>query len=354
MADSSWAERSVFVSFLVLWIVYGLLNQLAKIKGIEYNAASLVWVQEVLKLVLSIALFAGQDGGLYELFCVACREHVALLCWYMIPAGLYALTDVLTYINLRSFDPATYYLLSELKLVLTAVVHQVLLKRRLRLGHWRALAIITMGCILKMVDGSTPSSRYTDNNTAAAPTLINYAILLGQLLASTVAGVYNEKLLKDKARIPINLQNICLYLDGILLLSLCSFFTPKSPDNNAANDSLSAMTAQPVLMAMAACMATAGIVTSRFLLLLDSVRKSMAAALVVVLLPFLQHFLFETKITLVLLLAMAHVVLGMYLYSVEPVDHHKNAPLYTAVAQSSAQDEEESCEEQVELAAIAE
>ena len=40
-----------------------------------------------------------------------------MIFWYLIPAGLYALTDVLTYINLRVFDPATLDLLGEMKLV---------------------------------------------------------------------------------------------------------------------------------------------------------------------------------------------------------------------------------------------
>ena len=57
-----------------------------------------------------------QDGDLLYLY-TQLQEHYNMIFWYLIPAGLYALTDVLTYINLRVFDPATLHLLGEMKLV---------------------------------------------------------------------------------------------------------------------------------------------------------------------------------------------------------------------------------------------
>lgn len=106
-SSNKWTQRSIFLG---LWIVYGLLNQLNSIRGIQFDPAEVVWSQEVLKIVLSLGLFFVQDGGPRQL-ASDIGHHWSMVCWYGIPAGLYALGDVLTYVNLRSFDPATLHLL---------------------------------------------------------------------------------------------------------------------------------------------------------------------------------------------------------------------------------------------------
>ena len=48
-----------------------------------------------------------------------------MLVRYFIPAGLYALYNVLTYYNLLEFDPTTYFLLLQFRVVVTGVIFQV-------------------------------------------------------------------------------------------------------------------------------------------------------------------------------------------------------------------------------------
>ena len=109
-------EQSIFLLFMILWIIYGILNQYTSIHKITFDPTTVVWSQEVLKIILSLILFVIQDGNLSYLY-EQLKEHYDMFFWYLIPAGLYALTDVLTYINLRVFDPATLHLLGEMKLV---------------------------------------------------------------------------------------------------------------------------------------------------------------------------------------------------------------------------------------------
>jgi len=44
---------------------------------------------------------------------------------YFAPAFLYALYNILTYYNLELFDPTTYFLLLQFRVVVTGVVWQV-------------------------------------------------------------------------------------------------------------------------------------------------------------------------------------------------------------------------------------
>ena len=344
--DATPTEQSIFLLFMILWIIYGILNQYASINEITFDATQLVWTQEVLKIILSLILYRIQDGNMIHLK-NELKEHWSMILWYLIPAGLYALGDVLTYVNLRVFDPATLHLLGEMKLVVTAIVHQQLFRKMLNKFHWMALVIITAGCILKALDSmelsnassialeediNTQTNSTTDSDGDIisihhhpTPTIFNYSLIGIHILITTIAGVFNEKLLKDKPAICINLQNLCLYSNGIILLSLSMIIEGMSNDDNKSisetfisYSSLVALFSQPSVASMAIIMSIGGIVTSRFLKIFDSIRKSVATALVVVSLPLLSRLIFRTPITVKMIISILMVVFGMNIYTSQP------------------------------------
>mmetsp|Transcript_11728 Transcript_11728/g.19408 ORF Transcript_11728/g.19408 Transcript_11728/m.19408 type:complete len:437 (+) Transcript_11728:399-1709(+) len=354
-------HRSItFFLFMTLWIIYGMLNQYNDIHSVTFDPTTIVWCQEFLKIILSLLLFYIQDGGL-NILCSQVKEHArSMLVWYVIPAGLYAVGDVLTYVNLRSFDPATLHLLGEMKLCVTAIVHQCLFKKMLNRWHWVALIIITVGCIIKAVDSlesnddgddaitttSISDDNFdvgdirADNNTSTdngneerasmpQPTFFSFALIGVQIMITTIAGVFNEKLLKDKPSICINLQNLCLYINGMMFLTL-GMLLGISEHNKPIQEvlspsSLEALFSQPSILFMAITMSVAGVVTSRFLKVFDSIQKSVAVALVVVSLPLSSRVLFGTPITVKMIVSIVMVVVGMQLYTLQPaprrVDH---------------------------------
>lgn len=345
----------IFGLFMLLWIIYGILNQYNSINHISFDATTVVWSQEFLKIILSLLLFFLQDGGPVILYREVKQHAFTMLVWYLIPAGLYALGDVLTYINLRSFDPATLHLLGEMKLVVTAIVHQCLFKRMLNRWHWMALLIITSGCLLKAMDSlemttsddtTTTTNRNDGGDTAEGssskegsdesttnaqstttimphPTILNFGLIAIHIFITTVAGVFNEKLLKDKPSICINLQNLCLYLNGMVFLTLGMVAGISEHHGTSIKEALSytslhALFSQPSILAMAIVMSIAGIVTSRFLKVFDSIRKSVAVALVVVSLPLLSRLIFGTPITVKMIISILMVVAGMQIYTLQP------------------------------------
>lgn len=344
----------IFLLFMSLWIIYGILNQYNDIHSITFDPTTIVWCQEFLKIILSLILFFIQDGGMYILFSQVKEHSRSMLVWYLIPAGLYAAGDVITYINLRSFDPATLHLLGEMKLCITAIVHQCLFKKMLNRWHWVALIIITVGCIIKAVDSlesndgddvttaSTSDANFSDNdgdnihadnNTSTdastgevvsmpQPTFFDFVLIGVQIMITTIAGVFNEKLLKDKPSICINLQNLCLYINGMMFLTL-GMLLGISERNKPIKEvlspsSLHSLFSQPSILCMAMTMSVAGVVTSRFLKVFDSIRKSVAVALVVVSLPLSSRVLFGAPITVKMILSIVMVVAGMLLYTSQP------------------------------------
>lgn len=53
-------------------------------------------------------------------------EGRQVLALYFVPAFLYCLYNNLAFVNLSTFDPTTYYLLLQLRVVITGVLFQVI------------------------------------------------------------------------------------------------------------------------------------------------------------------------------------------------------------------------------------
>jgi solute carrier family 35 (UDP-sugar transporter), member A1/2/3 len=134
-----------------------------------------------------------------------------VLALYLVPAFLYCLYNNLSFVNLSVFDPTTYYLLLQLRVVITGVLFQIIFKKYLSRKQWLSLILLTLGCMVKQIDfGDTPVKAADDSrapkNTVGFDLSINAVFILIQVVCSCLAGVYNEYLLKDKG------QDINIYI----------------------------------------------------------------------------------------------------------------------------------------------
>ena len=55
----------------------------------------------------------------------------------------------LAFVNLANYDPTTYYLLLQFRVVVTGVTFQFMFRRQLSQMQWLSLAVLTLGCIIK-------------------------------------------------------------------------------------------------------------------------------------------------------------------------------------------------------------
>lgn len=98
-----------------------------------------------------------------------------MLWLYFIPSFLYCMYNNLSYVNLLNYDPATYFILLQLRVVITGVlfqvrnrrrfplvfnrptsflmilfpVSQVLFSKMLTCTQWFSLILLTIGCMVK-------------------------------------------------------------------------------------------------------------------------------------------------------------------------------------------------------------
>ncbi|KAJ3630410.1 hypothetical protein MTP99_011606 [Tenebrio molitor] len=308
----------IFVSYILLFVGQGILVTASQKSDnqYDYNIITVVLLTEVFKLIASSVLYCKDNTPKSLVHNVI--ENKKVLGLYFVPAFLYCLYNNLSFINLSVFDPTTYYLLLQLRVVVTGILFQVIFSKTLSRKQWLSLVILTCGCMLKQVNLTETSS--DESKTTKLDIGLNGIFILIQIFCSCLAGVYNEYLLKKQgADVNIFIQNIFMYLDSIVcnvvLLgvrgSLATAFT---------SDSLVKVLHYKVLLVMFNN-AAIGIVTSFFLKTLNSILKTFASALELVLTAVLSYVFFSIPIYLNTVLAIATVMFAVYLYSQNPVSN---------------------------------
>ncbi|KAA0195301.1 hypothetical protein HAZT_HAZT002093 [Hyalella azteca] len=141
-----------------------------KSNGYSYNITTAVLLVELLKLTATSAFYLTRDSFAHlveQIF-----HYRTALALYLVPGVLYCLSNNLTFTNLSHFDPTTYLLLMQLRVLVTGLIYQnipttaqchnshsnystavqILFKRNLSRIQWISLLVLTIGCAVKQLD----------------------------------------------------------------------------------------------------------------------------------------------------------------------------------------------------------
>merc|ERR1712215_365301 len=110
----------------------------------------------MMKLLFSSAVYL-KDGSIYSLLEGVYKYHKVLLL-YFVPATLYCLYNNLSFLSLSYFDPTTYFMFMQIRLLLTGVIYQVLFKKTLSSKQWLSLALLTVGCMVHAAGSANGST----------------------------------------------------------------------------------------------------------------------------------------------------------------------------------------------------
>lgn len=344
------ASFVVFVSYMALFICQGLLVTASKTKEnkFNYNPTTVVLMTELLKLTVSALIYL-KDHSVKKMF-TEMSQNQRVLLKYFVPSFLYCVYNNLTFVNLSSYDPTTYFLLLQFRVVVTGIIFQMLFAKKLSQIQWVSLIMLTTGCIIKQVGYSRPSSKTTttaatgsDESDLGQYINISLILIFVQVLSSCFAGVYNEYLLKEKKNtVNIMLQNVFMYIDSIVcnILWLLVYVPADAQGDSKSGlfsaftlDSLSALFDLKVILIICNN-AAIGIVTSFFLHSLNSILKAFASALELMFTAVLSWIIFDIPLDLWTIVAITIVSLATWLYSKNPV--HNPAPTETAANSSSS------------------
>ncbi|XP_011151647.1 UDP-galactose transporter senju [Harpegnathos saltator] len=305
----------IFISYMALFVNQGILVTWSQRSGrYEYNIVAVVLLTEVLKLFISIILYC-KDNSIFTLF-KEIRTNKKVLLLYMIPSLLYCLYNNLAFVNLARFDPTTYYVLLQLRVVFTGVVFQVIFNKKLSAIQWFSLVLLTVGCMVKHFDISVFNTEFHVDSSLL--------LVLVQTICSCLAGVYNEYLLKQQgADINIFVQNVFMYIDSIfcnivVIIALSIF--QNCFNNIFSNVDISAFV-QPIVILIMLNNAFIGIITSFFLKNLNSILKTFASAMELIFTALLCWLIFNIPININTVISIAMVSFAVVLYSRNPVQN---------------------------------
>lgn len=281
---------------------------------------AVVFLTECTKLVMAVAIYlASHDvSSLID----GIRSNPKLFLLYFVPSGLYCVYNNLAFVSLVNFDPTTYYILLQLRMVVTGVMYECVFRRRLTAMQWISLILITIGCLLKNASGQTSASAL-GLSSLSSPSVFWIGV---QIVCSCFAGVYTEFLVKDAgADVHLMIQNVFMYVDSMVCNFVGILIFPSGDAESAKTvfthplDTFSRILVDPVVCAVMLNNAVCGIITSLFLKNFNSILKIFASALELVITAVVCWILFAIPIDSFTVIAIFVVSLATYIYSKNPM-----------------------------------
>lgn len=311
----------VFVAYIAFFVNQGILVTATKNSRdqYDYSVTAVVMLTECCKLFAAALLYL-KDHSFNSLWSEIIK-HRKVLYLYFVPALLYCFYNNLAFINLAAFDPTTYNLLLQFRVVITGLSFQVLFKKQLTRRQWFSLLLLTAGCIVKHLGLPSKSAATGAGKVAGLLSSLfsfHMLLLLVQVFCSCFAGVYNEFLLKDTGvDIDIMVHNVFMYVDSIVCNAAVLVIHGEARSVFSAT-SISTLL-NPLVIAVIVNGAACGIVTSVFLKSLNSILKTFAGALDLSVMAVLCWIIFKIPVDGYTVVAIAIVSIATYCYSQQPV-----------------------------------
>lgn len=182
-----------------------------------YIISTAVMVSEFLKLLVSLFVVYASNisslcscHGLREAFHRDFIDHRYEILKLCVPSGLYVVQNNLLYLSASNLPVSIFQVLSQLKIVTTAVFSVLMLSRKLSIPQYISIVTLTLGVALV---------QYSQYNTRIALDdgyIFGIICILLSCATSGFSGVYFEKVLKTGA-LPLWLRNVHLSLIGLLI-----------------------------------------------------------------------------------------------------------------------------------------
>jgi solute carrier family 35 (UDP-sugar transporter), member A1/2/3 len=186
-----------------------------------YSTSTAVVCAECLKFVVSIilSLIFDVNGSIVDFISLIRSEFIEKwkeVLLLSIPSGLYVLQNNLQYIASSNLPADVFQVLSNLKIVTTALLSVLMLGRTLSTQQWMAVIALTCGVGIVQIS----FARKTDETHAANLNAVyGFICVLGMVSISGFAGVFFEKVLKSTAA-SIWVRNIQLAMIGIIISAI--------------------------------------------------------------------------------------------------------------------------------------
>ncbi|KAL2530080.1 CMP-sialic acid transporter 3 [Forsythia ovata] len=284
---------------------------MSKVDGkFKFSPISVNFLTEVVKVIFAIVMLLiqarRQKVGEKPLLSIstlvqAARSNVLLA----VPAFLYAINNYLKFIMQLYFNPATVKMLSNLKVLVIAVLLKIVMKRRFSIIQWEALALLLIGISINQL-------RSLPEGTTALGLPVTTGAYMYTLIFVTVpsmASVFNEYAMKSQYDTSIYLQNLFLYGYGAIFNFLGILVTVifKGPSSFDILEGHSKAT-----MLLICNNAAQGILSSFFFKYADTILKKYSSTVATIFTGIASALLFGHTLTINFMLGISVVFISMH------------------------------------------
>ncbi|KAL5783989.1 hypothetical protein ACOSQ2_006381 [Xanthoceras sorbifolium] len=284
---------------------------MSKVDGrFNFSPISVNFLTEIAKVLFAIVMLLiqarNQKVGEKPLLSVstfmqAARNNVLLA----VPACLYAINNYLKFIMQLYFNPATVKMLSNLKVLVIAVLLRFIMRRRFSIIQWEALALLLIGISVNQLRSLPEGS--TAMGLPVATGAYIYTLIF--VTVPSMASVYNEYALKSQYDTSIYLQNLFLYGYGAIFnfLGILGTVVVKGP---ASFDILQGHSKATMLLIFNN--AAQGILSSFFFKYADTILKKYSSTVATIFTGIASAALFGHTLTMNFLLGISIVFISMH------------------------------------------
>ncbi|CAN0858066.1 CMP-sialic acid transporter 3 [Linum grandiflorum] len=328
-----------------------ILVYMSKVDGkFDFSPISVNFLTEVTKVIFAIVMLilqarhqkVGEKPLLsVSTFVQAARNNVLLA----VPAFLYAINNYLKFIMQLYFNPATVKMLSNLKVLVIAVLLKLVMRRRFSIIQWEALALLLIGISVNQLR-SLPEGT-TSMGLPVATGAYMYTLIF--VTVPSLASVFNEYAMKSQYDTSIYLQNLFLYGYGAIfnflaILGITIFKGPSSMDILHGHSKAT--------MLLICNNAAQGILSSFFFKYADTILKKYSSTVATIFTGFASAALFGHKLTMNFLLGISIVFISMHQFF-SPISKVKDETQNGISEPSEVEDNHRSKESFINMAAAA-
>ncbi|XP_050241854.1 CMP-sialic acid transporter 3-like isoform X1 [Quercus robur] len=301
-----------------------ILVYMSKVDGkFMFSPISVNFLTEAAKVIFAIVMLliqgrrkkVGEKSLLSVSTFVQAAQNNVLLA---VPALLYAINNYLKFIMQLYFNPATVKMLSNLKVLVIAILLKIIMKRQFSIIQWEALALLLIGISvnqLKSLPGGTTALGLPVDTGAYLYTLIFVTV-------PSMASVFNEYALKSQFETSIYLQNLFLYGYGAMfnflaILGIAIFKGPGSLDILQGHSKAT--------MLLICNNAAQGILSSFFFKYADTILKKYSSTVATIFTGIASAALFGHALTINFILGISIVFISMHQFF-SPLSKIKDEP----------------------------
>ncbi|TRY78873.1 hypothetical protein TCAL_08773 [Tigriopus californicus] len=214
----------------------------------------------------------------------------------------------------------------------------IMFKRYLSGMQWYSLCLVTLGCVVQKLDYATISKLFGPVDLSIQNVFYNsisFLLIVVQLSCSVCAGVYNEYLIKGNSgkNVHLMVQNVYMCLDSIFWNTVVLSYQGQLI--TAFSMPSLASIAQTLVILIIVNNACAGIITSMFLMNLNSIAKAFASAIEIVFTAMLSYLLFDIPIYINTVISVMISSYAIVVYAKNPV---KNPPVKSYLPNADKRD----------------